>query len=55
MPSGTGVAEKRIGARPSLADSRDALNDLLRKIQFSACAINDGYLHALGLSAGNSK
>ncbi len=49
MPTGTGMAEKRIAERPSLEHSREALNDFLDKIQFSACTINKGYLHALGL------
>ena len=49
MPGGTGAAEKRIAARPSLEQSREAMSDLLRKIEFSACSVNKGYLHALGL------
>ena len=44
---GTGDAEKRIAARPSLADSRAALQDLLIKIRFENCRVNTGYLQAL--------
>jgi hypothetical protein len=49
MPPGTGNSEKRIAARPSLTESRAAFHDLLHKIRFSECRINDGYLKALGL------
>jgi len=46
---GTGAAEKRIAMRPSIEHSQEALHDLLKKIEFSACSINHGYLRALGL------
>jgi hypothetical protein len=49
-PGNTGEAEKRLGMRPSLADSRAALNDLLVKIRFENCKVNKGYLEALGLN-----
>jgi aryl-phospho-beta-D-glucosidase BglC (GH1 family) len=49
MPGGTGAAEKHIAARPSLENSREALHDLLQKIEFSSCSANRGYLTALGL------
>lgn len=49
MPSGTGNAEKRIAARPSIADSREALSSLLTNIRFENCRINRGYIEALGL------
>ncbi len=49
MPGGTGNAEKRIAARPSLDDSRKALDDLLDKIRLESCRINAGYFQALGL------
>lgn len=49
MPSGTGNAEKRIAARPSLEHSRKALDDLLEKIRLESCSVNTGYLQALGL------
>lgn len=49
MPGGTGEAEKRIAARPSLEHSKAALDDLLAKIQADKCRVNAGYLHALGL------
>ncbi len=48
-PGGTVNAEKRLGVRPSLADSREALNDLLVKIRFENCKVNRGYLEALGV------
>ena len=48
-PPATGLAEKQIAARPSLEHSRQALNDLLEKIQLSHCRVNEGYLKALGL------
>ncbi len=48
-PGGTGEAEKRLAVRPSLADSREALTDLLGKIRFENCKVNSGYLKALGL------
>lgn len=46
---GTGNAEKRIAGRPSLADSRAALSDLLQKIRFENSHVNPGYFSALGL------
>ncbi len=49
MPAGTGNAEKRIAARPSLEHSQKALADLLDKVRFDSCRINPGYLQALGL------
>lgn len=50
MPGNTGDSEKRIAARPSLENSREALQDLLQKIRFEKCRINTGYLKALGLT-----
>ena len=49
LPSDTGKTEQRLGLRPSIQDSREALRDLLQKIQFANCHINPGYLKALGL------
>ena len=49
MAGGTGAAEKRIAARPPVESSREALHDLLEKIEFRACSVNRGYLQALGL------
>ncbi len=49
MPEGTGNAEKRIAARPSLEHSRAALDDLLDKIRLDSCRKNAGYFQALGL------
>lgn len=48
---GTGNAEKRIAARPSLDHSREAANDLLNKISLDRCRVNADYLQALGLKA----
>lgn len=50
MAPGTGNAEKRIAARPSPEESQAILADLLKKAQFSSERINDGYIHALGLT-----
>ncbi|HEY0796827.1 MAG TPA: cellulase family glycosylhydrolase [Acidisarcina sp.] len=49
MKQGTGNAEKRIAARPSLEHSRAALRDLLVKIRFENEHVNPGYLKALGM------
>jgi Cellulase (glycosyl hydrolase family 5) len=49
MPPGTGNAEKRIAARPSVEACRAALRDLLANVPLAACDINRGYLQALGL------
>ncbi|MDQ6733338.1 MAG: glycoside hydrolase family 5 protein, partial [Nitrospirota bacterium] len=49
MPGGTGNAEKRIAARPSLEHSRKSLDDLLEKIRLDSCRVNAGYFQALGL------
>ncbi len=49
MPGGTGAAEKRIAARPSLEHAREALDDLLKKVALASCRRNVGYLAALGL------
>ncbi len=51
MPGNTDAAEKRIAARPSLADSREAMKDLLERIRFENCRVNAEYLKALGLRA----
>jgi endoglucanase len=48
---GTGAAEKRVAARPSLCHARAAMDGLLHNIEFSACTMNNGYLKALGLKA----
>jgi endoglucanase len=51
IPPNTGEAEKRIAVRPALQDSREAFRDLLQKIRFENCRVNNGYLKALGLNA----
>ncbi|HEX4020935.1 MAG TPA: glycoside hydrolase family 5 protein [Acidobacteriaceae bacterium] len=53
LPSGTGNAEKRIAARPSVQESQEAFDDLLRKIQFANTRMNAGYVRALGLTPVN--
>ncbi len=49
MQAGSGNAEKRIAARPSLESSRAALADLLKKVPVEKCRKNSGYFQALGL------
>ena len=49
MPGGTGAAEKRIAARPSLEVASAALEDLLKFIPLQKCRRNPGYFEALGL------
>ncbi len=53
IPGNTDAAEKRIAARPSLADSREAMKDLLERIRFENCRVNAEYLKALGLRAAS--
>jgi endoglucanase len=50
LPTGTGNAEKRIAARPSIEDAQQAFDDLLNKIQFANTRENAGYVQALGLT-----
>ena len=45
---GTGNAEKQIATRPSLENSRAALNALLENLAPTRCQRNDGYVKALG-------
>jgi aryl-phospho-beta-D-glucosidase BglC (GH1 family) len=52
LACGSGNAEKRIAARPPQDDIDAAFDDLLQKIQFDHKRVNDGYLHALGLTPG---
>jgi endoglucanase len=49
MPVGTGNAEKRIAARPSLERSRSSVDNLLEKVRLDSCRRNVGYFQALGL------
>lgn len=51
LPPGTGNAEKRIAARPSVEEAQEAFDDLLKKIQFANARVNSGYVQALGLAA----
>jgi hypothetical protein len=55
MPAGTGEAEKRIAARPSIEDSRAALNGLADNVRFVNCRLNTGYIQALGISQALGK
>jgi endoglucanase len=50
LAPGTGNAEKRIAARPSIEDAQQAFDDLLKKIQFANTRVNAGYVQALGLT-----
>jgi hypothetical protein len=50
MKSGTGHAKERIAARPSVQDSRAALQGILENIRFTNCQPNVGYIRALGLT-----
>jgi hypothetical protein len=52
--SGTGNAEKRIAARPSLETCRAALQELLSNVQLAQCSVNQGYLQALGLNVART-
>jgi endoglucanase len=49
MPGNSGDTEKRIVSRPSLEHAREALRDLLQRIRFENCRVNQGFLKALGL------
>jgi endoglucanase len=50
MKSGTGQPKERIAARPSVEDSRAALQSILENIRFTNCQPNLGYIRALGLT-----
>jgi endoglucanase len=50
LPIGTGNAEKRIAARPSVEEAQEAFDDLLKKIQFANTRVNSAYVKALGLT-----
>lgn len=47
--------EKRISVRPSLEHARAAFAGLLDRIELRTCAINAGYLDALGLKVTEIK
>ena len=49
--AGMGDTEKSIAARPSLEDSKAAMENLLVKIRFENARPNEGYLKALGAGA----
>ena len=49
LPGTMGDTEKRIAKRPPQEHIKAAFAELLDNIQFSKCAVNDGYLKALGL------
>ncbi len=50
MPPGTGAAEKRIAARPTVERSRAIAQSLLESVEVRNCRINRGYLQSLGLN-----
>jgi hypothetical protein len=52
LPPGTGNAEKRTAARPSVEEAQRTFDDLLERIQFAKTRRNDGYIRALGLVPG---
>jgi len=49
LPGGTGDTEKRIALRPTQEHVNAAFADLLDKIQWKACRVNQEYLKALGM------
>ena len=49
MPGGTGAAEKRIAARPTIERSRAIVESLVQNVAMKNCHINAGYLQELGL------
>ncbi|HZU09121.1 MAG TPA: cellulase family glycosylhydrolase [Pseudacidobacterium sp.] len=55
LPTGTGNAEKRIAARPSVEEAQEAFDDLLKKIQFAHTRVNGGYVKALGLTVAGPR
>ncbi len=48
-PQSIGDSERLIATRPSIEDANHTLNELLQKIRFSECRVNDGYIKALGM------
>ncbi len=50
LTGGTGEVKKHIAKRPPQEHINAAFTELLEKIQFSKCRVNEGYLKALGLS-----
>ncbi len=53
LTGGTGATEKRIAQRPPQEHINAAFADLLDKVQFGKCHVNEGYLKALGLGGKN--
>jgi endoglucanase len=53
LSGSTGDVEKRIAKRPQQEHIAAAFADLLDKIQFKNCRINDGYLKALGMTVAH--
>jgi endoglucanase len=49
LPGGMGAAEEKMRKRPPADHTRAAVADLLEKIKFENCRVNDGYLKALGM------
>ena len=49
IPGGTGAAEEKMKKRPPAEHARAAFADLLEKIKFEKCRVNEGYLKALAL------
>ena len=51
LPGGMGAAEEKMKKRPTMDRSRDAREDLLKKVKLEKCRVNEGYLKALGMRA----
>lgn len=51
MPSGTGSAERRIAARPTVERSRAIAQSLVESVVLKNCRVNSGYVQALGLKS----
>jgi endoglucanase len=49
LAGGMGAAEEKMKKRPPADHSRAALADLLEKIKWEKCRVNEGYLKALGM------
>ncbi len=49
-PRGTGSAEARLKVRPDQSTIDQALASFLDQVKFANCRVNEGYLHALGLT-----
>jgi hypothetical protein len=53
LPGGMGDTEKRIAQRPPQEHINAAFADMLDKIQWKECRVNQEYLKALGMGGKN--